>query len=332
MNGNGQHGPHPVNPSALACEGGMKILIAVLACGLLCVPVVAQGPPQYLAVAQPGEATFTLRTQVEEVRVLFTATDRHNRPVANLTREQVSVFDEFAPASAITDFRREIELPLRLGLLVDASDSVDKDFAAEQRAAKQFFARVLRHDRDAAFVISCGAKVRVAQELTSDNAALLAAIDTLPRGGMTSLYDAVYQACAQQFAVPDSGPLRRAVILLSDGDDNYSLHGLAEAIAAAQHAEVAVYAIALSRDMTADGEAALHALARATGGRLFTVSRTEHIDHAFGQIEDELRAQYSLAFRPAKLRHDGQFHPVLVRAHAAGITVRARAGYFAPAN
>jgi Ca-activated chloride channel family protein len=310
----------------------MKLLVAVLGCGLLWVPAIAQSLPQYRAADQSPEPTFTVRTQVDEVRVLFTVTDRHNRPVADLRREQVSVFDEFAPAATITDFRREADLPLRLGLLVDASDSVDKEFVAEQRAAQQFFARVLRRDRDAAFVISFGAKVRVAQELTSDGAALQAAIAALPRGGMTSLYDAVYQACSQQFAAPDPGLLRRGIILLSDGDDTYSLHSLDDAIAAAERAEVAVYPIALSRNLTAHGEAALHALARATGGRVFAVSRTQDIDRAFGEIEDELRAQYSVAFRPAKLRRDGHFHAVLVRVRGADVAIHARAGYFAPAN
>jgi Ca-activated chloride channel family protein len=306
----------------------MKVLGVVLGCLMLWCGAAAQDAPP--AAVRAAEGNYTVRARVDEVRVLFTATDKHHRPVTGLRREQISILDGSTTVGAITDFRHEDELPLRLGLLVDVSDSMAKDFPAEQHAAKEFFSRVMRKAGDAAFVISFDGNVRVAQRMTSDRAALAAAIDALPRGGMTALFDAVYQACSRQFAGADPGLAQRGIVLLSDGDDTGSIHGLDEAISAAERAGVAVYPIALSRTMSETGEANLQQLARATGGRMFAVSGAGGIQRAFAQIEDELRSQYSVAFKPVDLRPDGRFHPVLVRVRGANIVLHARAGYFAP--
>ena len=281
--------------------------------------------------AAPEQGWMTFRTRVEEVRVVFTATDRHHRPIRTLTPEQISVFDDAQPVSSLINFRLESELPLRIVLLMDGSDSMAKQFAHGQRAAKNFLARVLRPDRDLASVISFDAKRHLLQDFTSESSALFQAIDSIPHGWVTGLYDAVEGTCQTKFPAAASGMARRAMILLSDGVDTYSMQSLPEALDAARRSEMVIYSIAVSHRRSFADQDTLRALAETTGGRLFVVSRPEQLEAAFAQIEEELRSQYAATFRPVNLRRDGSFHALTIRVSAApGITIRARSGYFAP--
>ncbi|MFB3916877.1 MAG: VWA domain-containing protein [Terriglobales bacterium] len=290
-------------------------------------------PPLSTAQAlgtQPAPVLMTLHKDVHEVRLLFTVTDRQNRPVRDLKPEQVVVLDRAEPVQ-ITSFQRDSDLPLRLGLLIDSSASVDRLFPAEQRAAREFLGRVLRPDQDRALVMTFTAHARMQQEETGDLQKLTLAIDaTMPEVGMTALYDAIYEVCTKRL-LPNEAQMRRAIVLLSDGEDNFSLRSVIEAAEAAQRAEIALYAISIHKGQRTDGDIILEQLAGATGGLAFVISKPEQYNQAFTAIEEQLRSQYAVTYKVPGVQRNGAFYRVRVHITDAGeFKVHARAGYWAP--
>ncbi len=278
------------------------------------------------------EAAATIVKTVNEVNVIFTVTDRHGRFIKDLKREDFKVLDDNKPPAAISSFSSQTDLPLRVGLLIDASSSIRDRFKFEQEAAIGFLNQMVRPGSDQAFVLGFDAVSEVTQEFTDDTNRLAHGVRMLRPGGGTALYDAIYNACHERLAQARSrGPVRRAIILLSDGEDNQSRYTREQAVEMAQRAEVIVYVISTNiSGIKTRGDKVLERFADATGGRVFFPLKMDDVTTAFTQIEAELRSQYAVAYRPAGLMADGRFRSIAIESLRKGLRVRCRRGYYAP--
>jgi Ca-activated chloride channel homolog len=279
------------------------------------------------------ESVSTIVKTVNEVNVVFTVTDRRGRYVRNLGKSDFSVLDDSKPADQIRSFHNETDLPLQVGLLVDASNSVRDRFKFEQEAAIEFLNQTVRPRYDKAFVVGFDVTPEVTQDFTDSTEALSRGVRALRPGGGTAMYDALYFASRDKLLKEQqSGPVRRAVILLSDGDDNMSHVTREEAIEMAQRAEVIIYTISTNiSGGTRSGDKVLERIADATGGRAFFPFQLNDVANAFVEIQDELRSQYALSYKPAEFRADGRYHTIEILAqNHKGLRVRSRRGYYAP--
>jgi VWFA-related protein len=185
---------------------------------------------------------------------------------------------------------------------------------------------------DKAFVVGFNTQSQMTQDFT-DNVQLLAAgVHKLHDSGGTALYDAVYRTCKEKFLKdrPDH-PARKAIVLVSDGEDNQSEYSRAQAIEMAQRAEVIIYAISTDDSgLILRGDKVLEQLAEATGGRAFFPFKMKDITRSFAAIEDELRSQYIVSYKPADFDADGRYRSIEISALKKDLQVRARKGYFAP--
>ncbi|MGE0404802.1 MAG: VWA domain-containing protein [Candidatus Korobacteraceae bacterium] len=281
-----------------------------------------------------NEPLETIRTTVDEVVVAFTVTDKNGKYVKNLTREDFLILDDKKPADTIRDFRSETGLPLRVGLLVDASNSIRDRFRFEQDAAVEFLNQIVRPRSDRAFVLGFDSNYDVIQDFTDSTEMLAKGVFKLRPGGGTALYDALYYSCRDKLMKSGEGnAARRVIILLADGEDNQSRVTRDEVIDIAQRAEVVIYAISTNvAGMRGKEDRELTRLAESTGGRAFFPQKLEDVSNAFYELESELRSQYAVAYRPADLTRDGRFRTIDIRAVGGGkdLRVRARRGYFAP--
>jgi VWFA-related protein len=298
----------------------MRKSCAIMLAGALAVPAAAQTQAALAAPAQalPVPASLTIRRLVPEVQMVFAAQDRRGRPALNLSPLQISVLDNGA-AAAVTSFQPAAALPLRIALLLDASDSMRPGFAAQRQAALAFLRRLQRDGSDQICTLAFAA--REAPEDASDPASVLSARQL---GGQTALYDALITAAA---SLQSSAPARRVLLLLSDGDDNYSRSTLADAIITLQRWNIAVYSLTIhSPRLEFPGDRVLRQLAGATGGRAFLLRNYAHSEEIFKSLENELSGQYVVGFRPAGSLLGGEFHSVKIV--APGLTIRSRSGYY----
>jgi len=322
----------------------LYIFVTVITLAAAAKPLLGQGnyPPAgssaFLAAAPdspiPGseDTVLTIKKRVDEVNVLFIATDKHGKFVRNLNEADFAILDDHKPPQSIVNFRRETDLPIDLGLLLDTSGSVRSRFEFEQAAAVGFLQSTIRQKFDKAFVLGFNGRSDLTQDFT-DNPSLLAdGVHRLHDGGGTALYDAIYRACRNKLSKDkEDHPVRRAIVVLSDGEDNQSEVGEAEAIEMAQRAEVLIYAISTDDSgLILRGDKILQQLADATGGRAFFPFKMKDIKSSFAAIEDELRSQYVISYRPADFEADGRYRPIEITAFKKDLQVRARKGYFAP--
>jgi VWFA-related protein len=281
------------------------------------------------------ESLATIKRRVDEVNVVFTVTDKHGRYVRDLHRDDFKVVDDKKPAEQIRSFSSQTDLPLQVGLLIDASNSVRDRFKFEQESAIQFLNQTVRPRYDKAFVIGFDVTPEVTQDFTDNTEWLSRGVRALRPGGGTAMYDALYYACRDKLAkAPQSGPVRRAIILLSDGEDNQSHVTREEAIEMAQRVEVIVYTISTNvSGMKHQGDKVLERIAEATGGRAFFPFQIRDVADAFAEIQDELRSQYAISYKPADFVANGQYRTIEILAqNHKGLHVRARRGYFAPSQ
>ena len=303
-------------------------------------PVPVASPPEATQAGntQPttptsSDVTTTIRRTVNEVNVVFTVTDKHGHYVRNLHQNDFNILDDGKPVADISSFHSETNLPLRVGLLVDASNSVRERFKFEQESAISFLNQTVRPRYDQAFVVGFDVTPDVTQDFTDNTELLSHGVRMLRPGGGTAMYDALYFACRDKLAkVQATGPVRKAIILLSDGDDNQSHVSREEAIDMAQRAEVIVYTIS-TNIMGGDqrGDKVLERIADATGGRAFFPFQLTDVADAFAQIQAELRSQYALAYKPAGFTADGRYRTIEIEAKdRKHLRVRSRRGYYAP--
>jgi Ca-activated chloride channel homolog len=294
---------------------------------------VPQAPSGQSSDAQ-NNGNFTIKTNVNEVNLIFTVTDKHGRFIPNLQQRDFALLDNQKAPAQVFNFTQQTNLPLRVGIMIDASTSIRQRFQFEQSAAIQFLQQVIRPQADLAFVMGFDVTPYVTQTYTNDQDKLEAGITKLRPGGGTALFDAVYTACRDQLIkVPLSqqGSVRKALIVISDGDDNQSRAYPDDAIKMCQRAETIIYTISTNVSPSRDrGDDVLKKMAEATGGYPFFPKRIEDMTGSFHDIEEELRSQYSLAYRPADFKNDGSFRSIYLVALNPHYVVRAKKGYFAP--
>jgi Ca-activated chloride channel family protein len=319
-------------------------------------PAPAGGPPPPQPQQEPPQKSpQTIRTQVNLVDVLFTVLDRRNKLVSNLEKPDFKIFDDNQPQD-IRYFSKQSDLPLRIGMLMDTSNSIRDRLRFEQDAANNFLYSVLRRNKDEAFVMTFDDEPEVIQAFTSDTGLLRDHILKTRAGGGTAVYDAIFEACVKELSHPPRPPgdqpdvVRRVMILISDGEDNLSQHTRTEAIEMAQRTSVVIYTISTSTQWVTlddpskersgnrkyhltEGDKILQDLADETGGRSFYPYHVDDLDQSFQDIGEELRNQYSLAYNPINHALDGRYHKIRIEVpEHKGYQVRARRGYYARAT
>jgi VWFA-related protein len=270
---------------------------------------------------------------VNEVPVVFTVTDKHNHYVRDLNKKDFKVLDDGRPVVDIRSFRRETELPLRVGLLIDSSASVRGRFKFEQEAAIEFMNQTIRPKYDQAFVLGFDSSLEVTQEFTGDSELLSNGIRSLRPGNSTRLYDALFYACRERLNESETSSVRKAIVLITDGEDNSSRSTREEAIDMALRANVIVYTISTNFPGYSESgkyDKILQRIADATGGRWFEPFQVTDVANAFSQIQADLRSQYALAYRPEGFKHDGRYRTIEILAEHKGLKVHSRHGYYAP--
>jgi VWFA-related protein len=291
-----------------------------------------QAPPQAAPLSDLESGEFRIGVQVDLVNLIFTAVDKRGHFIRDLKQEELRLLDEGKPPVRIQAFESESGLPLRVGLLIDASNSIRERFHFEQEAAIEFLNQVVRPKSDLAFVIGFDSVAELTQDFTDNGNALGRGIRILRPGGGTALHDAVFTACEKLGKARAGGSARRAIILLSDGDDNQSRHTREEAIEAALRAEVIIYVIDTAvTESNSKGEKVLNRYADATGGRIFFPMRIQEVTTAFKEIQDELRSQYVLAYKPENFLQNGSYRSIVLDVpKRPNVKIRVRKGYYAP--
>jgi Ca-activated chloride channel homolog len=308
--------------------------------------------PQNPAQQQEPQQGPTFRVPVNLVDVLLTVLDRRNKLVPELSKSDFKVTDDNVPQE-IRFFSRQSDLPLRIGMLLDTSNSVRDRLKFEQEAAVDFLYSVLRRGKDQAFAMTFDDEPQIIQPFTGDGGLLRDEINKTRAGGGTAVYDAIYEACAKQLSNPPRPPgdqpdvVRRVMVLISDGDDNLSNHTRSEAIEMAQRTNVVIYAISTSTQWIqlsqtdpskaanrkmhlTEGDEILKNLAEETGGRAFFPYHVDDLNQSFQDIGDELRNQYTITYSPSNFVANGKYHKIKIEIPGrSGYQVRARRGYFA---
>jgi VWFA-related protein len=335
-----------------------------------------------------GQEKADMTVHVKVVNVPATVRDKHGKIVNNLTKDDF-VLEEYGRPQTLHYFSQESSLPLTLGLLVDTSMSQRRVLGQERTASSSFIDQMLRPDKDKAFLIHFDHEVELDQDLTSSREKLRSAFDSLQmpqftqtgggnqqgqspsggypgrhgghhdgstHGGGTLLYDAVYLA-SDELMKKQTG--RKALIVLSDGDDRGSKETLRTAIETAQRADTIIYSILFKDDEDrsfgggfggigmgghhggagggrgqypqeprVDGKKILEQMSRETGGRLFEVSGKQTVEKIYAQIEEDLRNQYSLGYTPDRTDPGEGFHKISVKTKQKDLVVHAREEYY----
>jgi VWFA-related protein len=325
----------------------LMIRRTLLAAALIAVLLVPSGLPR---AAASQDAQQTIKVQANLVNLYATVRDKHHAIVADLKKEDFRIFED-GVEQKVEFFSREVSLPLTLGILLDTSGSVERLLGAEQQTAGRFLERVMRKS-DEAMLITFDLNADQLEDFTSDVAALERAISrarintggnvritpgTIPQNGPlgTVLYDAVYLACREKLS-GEAG--RKAIIILTDAEDNGSKVRLEEAIESAQRSDTVIH-ILLQSDprfgfggFGGGGAGVARKMTNETGGRTIEVRNEKDLQKAFDEISEELRSQYTLGYTPSNPAHDGKFRRIRVELTRPDTKVLARQGYYAPRN
>jgi len=306
----------------------------------------ASRPAPPAAGQQTRDQGDTLRVRVERVNLVFSVLNRRNKFITDLAKENFRIKED-GKAHNILTFSRQTDLPLRVGILLDTSNSIRDRLKFEQEAAIDFVHNVIRRKKDMAFLMSFDSDMGMIQDFTDDAGKLTESVSKLRAGGGTALYGSVRYACREKLMNPplpvgDNPQVRRVLVVISDGIDTDPSGPLrSEAIEACQRAETAIYAVSTSTDwlsVTGDkpkkyhmteGDKTLELLAEDCGGRAFYPYRIDDLARSFADIDQELRSQYQITYEPENKRADGRFRAVEIEVDRRGLEVRARKGYYA---
>jgi VWFA-related protein len=336
-----------------SCSYLRYVLAASFIAGVLNAQTSAPPPPDL--TASPDS---TIRVDVDLVNLFFTVrAKKGGQLIPNLEKNDFQVFED-GKEQTIKRFSREADQPLTLGLLIDISASQENLVDIERQAASQFFSSVIR-PKDEAFLISFGKSTDLLQDYTNSPRLLAAGlrdlkgdgqtpmmrgnpipVNTGPIGGDigspkgTLLFDAIYLASDEKLKTEVG---RKALILITDGDDQGSTYKLRDAIEAAQRSDAIVYSIyyvdrAFYGGMGGGGESDLRKISEETGGHVFKVDSKHPLSEIFRQIQDELRNQYSISYTPLAAERDGSFRRIQIKVDQPEDRVQARAGYYATKN
>jgi VWFA-related protein len=300
-------------------------------------PPISPAPPAALPLTS-WDQLFTIRQVVDETALFFSVSEGGHM-VDNLSLSDIKVRDDNKPPQKIVDFIPQSRLPLRLGLLIDVSNSVEKRFSFEKGATEKFIQKVLNGTTDLGFVAAFNRNTIVTQDFTSDPAHLTSSIAKLSTGGETALFDAIHFACWKLAAYPDQGRVARVLVVLTDGEDNSSHRSLKQTIEAAEAASVTVYTVSTSGHDQPPGlfndkttaDHILEAMAERTGGESIFPTSLRSLDHYLEHLPDIIRSRYLIAYKPADFTPNGQYRQIQVNAQKNGkrLRVHVRKGYFA---
>lgn len=295
----------------------------------------------------------TIRLDVNLVSIFASVRGKNNALISNLEKGDFKIYED-GKEQQIKNFTRETDLPLTLGLLVDTSSSQERLIDTEQRAASQFFSKVIR-EKDQAFLIQFGAEAELLQDLTNSTRTLQKSLQQLrlsvPVGGLhpgpvptmqnqagTILYDAVYLAANDELK-REVG--RKAIILITDGVDTGSKITRDKAIEAAQKGDVMIYSIFYQDraqysgggfgniSLGGGGEGELRRMSSETGGQVYKVDRGHSLDDIFKELQDEMRSQYAITYQPPNPKRDGTYHKIDIKLANKDYKPQARKGYYA---
>ena len=301
------------------------------AIGALGLALYGQQTPKPVA-PPPADEPTRISVEVTRVPMLFTVTDKKGRFIMDLGKDDFEVFEN-KKRQEVAEFSAESDMPLRIALLIDTSNSIRDRFRFEQEAASEFIKSVIKTKQDKAMLVSFDTTPDLRTDLVEDTNVVEKAIRELRPGGGTALYDAIHVACKDRLQRDQpSTKFRRALIILGDGEDNNSHFTRDQALEMAQKADAVIYAIStnLSR-LETDGDKVLKYLTEETGGRAFFPFKVEDLEVSFENLASELRHQYNLSYRPEPLIADGLFHPIDLRVkNRKDLVVHARRGYYAP--
>lgn len=282
-------------------------------------------------MAKATSPEYTIRRTVPEVRFQFSVADEHGRLVNSLSADDIRIFDNQHAVQRIRHFSRQEDLPLQVGVLLDVSDSVQKNILREKQAAQFFLRQVLRPRSDQAFLVAFARDVKIWRASTDDPTALRDAVERVQQPGFatTNLYDGLFFACLDQFPMRTGHEAgQRDIVLFSDGDDTGSLHSMADVIGVAQRGEIQIFALSVhAKRRSAPGDGVLQKLADETGGRLYVANTDKELSAIFTDMEQQMRTQYSVSFQPQQETRG--FHSLrLELAGPATLRIRARQGYY----
>jgi VWFA-related protein len=287
----------------------------------------------------PDEGSIRFRVPVDEVSLTFHAADAHGLPVNDLKRNELNLLDNGKPPRRVLDFHVQLDFPIRAGILMDTSESTEKNLSGDRAIAGKIAQRLLRQPTDQAFVLAFGYISTVTQTWTGDQAAVAAGVRNAIAGrenplGGTAIFDAVFRACHSEFGAVDHAAGGNFIVLFSDGEDNASHGDIRLAVDTCQHANTAIYVFRAEPVLnSSSGPKNLMELASETGGRVFHDNDSEAgIEEDLRIIEAERRNQYVLVYKPAELRHDGSFHRIELSGPDRAERIAVRSGYYAPAH
>ena len=302
------------------------VSLLALTAGSLASYCAAQAPQD----PSPPPEGGIIRSEVTRVNMLFAVTDKKGRFITDLKQDDFTVFENKKPQK-ILEFTSESDLPLRMAILIDTSNSIRDRFKFQQEAATNFINGVIRKD-DKAMIVSFDTAAELVADLTGDTVVLENAVRSLRPGGGTALYDAIYFACKEKLMRDQPMyKFRRAIVILSDGDDNESRYSRDQALEMAQRADTVLYTISTNiTHIETDGDKVMRYFAAQTGGAAFFPFRASDLNQSFENIANELRHQYNLFYRPEPLKNDGLYHQVQIKVKKRrDLLIRARKGYYA---
>jgi len=283
----------------------------------------------------PGQDDPVFKLDVKVVNILANVLSKNHEIINNLSKDDFTILENGRPQT-ITYFARQSDLPITIGLLVDTSMSQRRVLDAERGASFRFIDQVLRENQDHFFILQFDMNVQFRQPVTSsrrDLDAALAFVETPTRnqlrnqsGGGTLLFDAVVTASKDVMKAQQG---RKALIVLSDGEDFGSDSSLSSAIEEAQRADTLIYAILFSDSNSAGGRRAMQRMAKETGAGFFEVTKKLDIEQVFDLIQDELRSQYSLGYVSDVPVRISEFRKLQLTTNQKGLIIQARDRYWA---
>ncbi len=307
-------------------------------CGLLILTLYAQARSSCLQKtfgAAQSATPYNLNVAVDEVSLTFHAADVHGLPINNLRLDELNLLDKGKPPRKIVVFQSMKDLPIRAGILIDKSESMEEHLPSDRTISIKYAQLLLRQQTDQAFVMDFASRSGIAEPWTSDTAALVVAVgEFMPvgRGLGTAIFDAINQACFYQFGKISQLVSGNFILLFSDGEDNASKASLRQAVDMCQRTNTSIYVFrAQSKYTFSTGPQTLAELASETGGRVFYDDDSEVvIDNNLRTIEANLRNQYRLVYNPAELKPDGSFHQIELQTTSERVgNIVVRSGYYA---
>ncbi len=283
--------------------------------------------------------SYSLSVAVDEVSLTFHASDVHGLPINDLKREELKLLDNRKEQKKIVAFEPFLNISIRAGILIDTSPSMDDSLAKNQATSIQYVQRILRQQTDQAFVMDFDFLSNISQPWTSDPVALNKGIvkafsDGRSRLGGTAIIDTLYRACRNQFRESAKSVSGNFILLFSDGQDNRSRGSLKETVDACQRTNTAIYVFRPSEQPSfSSGFKLLAQLAGQTGGMVFHADDSDDTIYSnLRIIEQNMRNQYRLIYKPTALKHDGSFHHIELEASDRVKSIAIRSGYYAPSS